>query len=486
MNSAKISKILIITSIATGVTLSGVYLIYKKKKERKQFKRNSQSNFSITIHLSKDQINSNKLGTSVEKDFESDEINAKDFEEYISKLPSSSEDKNFFLNLFDKFMNIFSKKEDLSANDTIIITKPNEAFTILDDTVEIDENNDTIIITKPNEAFSSINGSKEDIKILNEINESGNSSNNNNNNENDDDNDNDDNINNTTINKINISTKKSSSESSLSSLNNSNVEPLSAQSSTSTLIGKHETSEDLQNSSFDNSFTMKNMPEPEIIKAGDINLHEQDHEHDHAHDGDVEDEEDDEIFVSNNKSPITRKRKETITNLNFKRNDDITNIENENEYVAPSTPKMNFADRRNSSPFSPSNLIKTPKTDNESINPLSIDINKLLMTQNFEFSDEEDGVNNTNDIDTIDNNYISQNNGHKTLHRASSISSTSTFQSAKSSWTDAQSFMEENLHDKDSVKDQSINDEKWEVNSTCSSTSGFYSAQEEFFDPTLE
>jgi len=481
MNSTKLSKILIITSIATGVTLSGAYLIYKKKKESKQFKRNSQSNFSITIHLSKDQLHNNKLST--EKDYESDEINAKDFEEYISTLPSSSEEKNFFLNLFDKFMNIFSKKEDLSTNDTIIITKPNEAFTILDDAVEIDENNDTIIITKPNEAISSANGSQKDIKILNEVIEQNTNLINNKINEDNSNNDNttkkerQNNSNDSKAKRINISTKKSSREGSSSSLNNSNVEPLSAQSSTSTLIGKHDVSEDLQNSSFDNSFTMKNMPEPEIIKAADIDLHG--HDHDHAHDGDVEDSDSDNIFSSLNSSPRIRKRKETITNINLKRNDDIVVVDSENEYIAPSTPKMNFADRHNFSVLSPSSANKTPKIENETINPLSIDINKILMTQNFEFSDEDDS-------NTIDNKFVSQKNGSKTLHRVSSISSTSTFQSAKSSWTDNQSYMEDHCHDKDNIKDQSLNDENWEVNSACSSTSGFYSAQEEFFDTAVE
>ncbi|OUM64441.1 hypothetical protein PIROE2DRAFT_8746, partial [Piromyces sp. E2] len=89
---------------------------------------------------------------------------------------------------------------------------------------------------------------------------------------------------------------------------------------------------------------------------------------------------------------------------------------------------------------------KSDRIDNDSINPLSIDINQLLIeTQDFEFSDEEDSIKTPCDI--ID---IIHSNG-KTLHRASSISSTSTFQSAKSSWTDGQSPMEENIMGHESI-----------------------------------
>jgi len=483
MDKQKISKILIITSIATGVTLSGAFLIYKHNKENKQYKRNSNSNFSITIHLSKDFI-PKELS-------EEEEINEiADIDDYLSELPDT-EEKNFFLNLFDKFINIFSKKEELSeGNDTIIITKPNEAlFSSLDDTVEIDENNDTIIITKPNEASTSspIEGHKENIKILNEVieqtikhvNSSGSES--------------DDNMGTIKKNfgkknfgKKIITTPPSISSSSsvhpldqpTTSTSNSNYninatgsEPLSAQSSTSTLIGKHEASEELQNSSFDNSFTMK-IPDQEIINTesggeGELEDNVSDHE------------------VHSPHTPANRKRKETITNFNYKKNDEIN--DSENELVAPSTPKLNFADQHTFSPM-PS-IHRTPQTngknnntagENDSINPLSIDINKILMTQNFEFSDEEDNGNTTSD--TIDH-FIPKRKNGKTLHRASSISSTSTFQSATSSWTgDNQSILEDHLN----PTPHDINDDKWEVNSACSSTSGFYSAQEEFFDATFE
>ncbi|KAG4094712.1 hypothetical protein H8356DRAFT_902516, partial [Neocallimastix lanati (nom. inval.)] len=159
VKSAKLSKILIISSIATGVTLSGAYLIYKHNKDNKQYKRNSNSNFSITIHLSKDQVHKGKFDNktkdkeAISEEDEQSESEIHDFNEYVESLPSS-EEKNFFLDLYDKFMNIFSKKEDL-LDDTIIITKPNEALYTLDDSVEIDENNDTIIITKPNEFSTS-------------------------------------------------------------------------------------------------------------------------------------------------------------------------------------------------------------------------------------------------------------------------------------------------------------------------------------------
>jgi len=183
-------------------------------------------------------------------------------------------------------------------------------------------------------------------------------------------------------------------------------------------------------------------------------------------------------------SPNTpnRKRKETFTN--YKRNEDLF-IDSENESVTPSTPKMNFADHRTFSPVLPTH--RTPQNisnnikgtgDNDSVNPLSIDINKILMSQNFVFSDEEENVNSTSD--TIE--HLIPPKPEKSLHHASSVSSTSTFQSAISSWTgDNQSLFDEpasNAHD--------TNDDKWEVNSACSSTSGFYSAQEDFFDATFE
>jgi len=479
MDKQKISKILIITSIATGVTLSGAFLIYKHNKENKQYKRNSNSNFSITIHLSKDLVPKDHT----EEEEEEEEVNEiQDIGEYLNDIPNT-EERNFFLNLFDKFINIFSKKEDLSVgNDTIIITKPNEALlSSLDDTVEMDENNDTIIITKPNEAATSspIEDHKENIKILNEVieqtinlvNSSGSES--------------DDssasikkNFGKKNFGKKIITSSSPSSSSHLfdhpstSNLNNSisNIsnEPLSAQSSTSTLIGKHENSEELQNSSFDNSFTMK-IPESEIIDA------------ESGGEGELEDNVSDfENHYPN--TPANRKRKETITSFNYKKNEDL--FDSENEIVAPSTPKMNFADKRTFSPML--SVHRTPQTssnnkntgDNDSINPLSIDINKILMTQNFEFSDEEENGNTTSD--TIDK-FIPKNG--KSLHRASSISSTSTFQSATSSWNgDNQSILDDHMN----TSSHDTNDEKWEVNSACSSTSGFYSAQEEFFDATFE
>ncbi|OUM57041.1 hypothetical protein PIROE2DRAFT_67858 [Piromyces sp. E2] len=212
------------------------------------------------------------------------------------------------------------------------------------------------------------------------------------------------------------------------------------------------------------------IPDSEIINAGS------------GDEGEVEDNvTKDEIHSPH--TPSTRKRKETITNFTGKKNEEI--MDSENELVPPSTPKMNFADQLTFSPMLP--VHRTPQTpssnnknsgDNDSINPLSIDINKILMSQNFEFSDEEENGNTTSD--TIEH-LIPKKNG-RSLHRASSISSTATFQSATSSWTgDGQSVLEEQIN---STHD--TNDEKWEVNSVSSSTSGFYSAQEEFFDATFE
>ncbi|ORX43511.1 hypothetical protein BCR36DRAFT_406726 [Piromyces finnis] len=490
MDKQKISKILIITSIATGISLSGAFLIYKHNKDNKQYKRNSNSNFSITIHLSKDLINKDNIKDEDQKEFdiiEGEEEEEEDIKNYFKEF-QYSEEKNFFVNLFDKFINIFSSKEDLSVgNDTVIITKPNEAIlSTLDDNVEIDENNDTIIITKPNEAplLSPIEGRKENIKILNEVIEKTIHSVNHSGNESDDS---IESIKNNFNKKAVISSSPStpshpfnypSTSSSFIQHSNNNIntivntittnEPLSVQSSSSTLVGRHEFSDDLQtNSYYDNSFTMK-MPNSEIIDA------------ESGSEGEIEDNISDIESHSPN-TPIKRNRKETITNFNYKRNEEL--FDSENELVAPSTPKMNFADRTYSSQMLP--VHRTPQftsnskntIDNDSINPLSIDINKILMSQNFEFSDEEDN-DNTTTSDTI-NHFMDTRKNEKSLHRASSISSTSTYQSAISSWnSESQSVPEDQT--------ALANDDKWEVNSTCSSTSGFYSAQEDFFDANFE
>jgi len=522
IKSAKLSKILIISSIATGVTLSGAYLIYKHNKDNKQYKRDSNPNFSITIHLSKDQVHKGKFDNkikdkeSVGEEDEQSEGEIHDFNEYVASLPSS-EEKNFFLDLYDKFINIFSKKEDL-LDDTIIITKPNEALYSLDDSVEIDENNDTIIITKPNEFSTSSPidrpNSDENVKILNEVIEQTINLVNNNNN---DDNDSNDESSASISSITSTSTKTLKNGDHNKNININNVEPLSAQSSSSTLIGKHESfSEELQNSSLDNSFTMKNMmSEAEIIETGD----ESDTDKNNNNNENIDKENignnkypsniNTNINTNINNTPYTRKRTETITTFNYKKFDTENElVDSENENIAPSTPKMSFSNRYMMSPMPiinrNNNNISTPKIDkidNESINPLSIDINQLLMSQNFEFSDE-DGEYSSTETDTIDNRIHSND---KTLHRASSISSTSTFQSAKSSWTEDHSFIEDNSLSHEPLthsygssidgnnngngngKDQLVlNDESWEVNSVCSSTSGFYSAQEEFFDANMD
>jgi len=544
VKSAKLSKILIISSIATGVTLSGAYLIYKHNKDNKQYKRNSNSNFSITIHLSKDQVHKGKFDNktkdkeAISEEDEQSESEIHDFNEYVESLPSS-EEKNFFLDLYDKFMNIFSKKEDL-LDDTIIITKPNEALYTLDDSVEIDENNDTIIITKPNEFSTSSPidrpNSDENVKILNEVIEQTINLVNNNNNDNDS---NDESLASTSSitststktlkNKKNfdkniIATNDGDHNNDIN-INNSihNSESLSAQSSSSTLIDKHEfSSEELQNSSFDNSFIMKNiMSEVEITEikeAGDEDdFHENKFKFEEIIKNNNNNKNIDKEKIGKDSYPSkintnynnninntlsTRKRKETITTFNFKKYDTENELmDSENENIVPSTPKMSFSSRNMMSPMSTvsrnNNIIQTPKIDkmdNESINPLSIDINQLLMSQNFEFSDEEGEY--SSETETIDNKIHS--NG-KTLHRASSISSTSTFQSAKSSWTEGHSFMEDSSLNHEPLshsygnsingnsKDQlSLNDESWEVNSVCRSTSGFFSAQEEFFDAKMD
>jgi len=544
VKSAKLSKILIISSIATGVTLSGAYLIYKHNKDNKQYKRNSNSNFSITIHLSKDQVHKGKFDNktkdkeAISEEDEQSESEIHDFNEYVESLPSS-EEKNFFLDLYDKFMNIFSKKEDL-LDDTIIITKPNEALYTLDDSVEIDENNDTIIITKPNEFSTSSPidrpNSDENVKILNEVIEQTINLVNNNNNDNDS---NDESLASTSSitststktlkNKKNfdkniIATNDGDHNNDIN-INNSihNSESLSAQSSSSTLIDKHEfSSEELQNSSFDNSFIMKNiMSEVEITEikeAGDEDdFHENKFKFEEIIKNNNNNKNIDKEKIGKDSYPSkintnynnninntlsTRKRKETITTFNFKKYDTENELmDSENENIVPSTPKMSFSSRNMMSPMSTvsrnNNIIQTPKIDkmdNESINPLSIDINQLLMSQNFEFSDEEGEY--SSETETIDNKIHS--NG-KTLHRASSISSTSTFQSAKSSWTEGHSFMEDSSLNHEPLshsygnsingnsKDQlSLNDESWEVNSVCSSTSGYNSAQEEFIDANMD
>jgi len=517
MDKQKISKILIITSIATGVTLSGAFLIYKHNKENKQYKRNSHSNFSITIHLSKDQVHDRE---EKEKEKNNKVIvegeEAQDLEDYIDSLPTR-EEKNFFLNLFDKFINIFSKKEDFSEdNGTVIITKPNEAtISSIDSNVEIDDNNDTVIITKPNEAITnnnttapvtststanntitspSLEGPISDIKVLNDVieqtihlmNSSGNES--------------DSSIHshissNSSIRrnfgrKIIItptsqhSNNSSNPNSNRNSISGASNGPLSAQSSTSTLIEKRDSTDDLRNTttaSYDDYFSLSlisntnSNSNSNTTNTTDMIHHVVD---DEAHDADAEEEEEEILKYSTPNTPAaSRKRTETITNFNAnKRNEDHLDSESENN-AAPSTPKMNFADHRTFSPIL--NNHHTPqsgatasstinhKTDNDSINPLSIDINKILMTPNFEFSDEDDGANPMEDL-------LSKN---QSLHRSSSMSSTTTFQSAHSSWTDGQSQEEPPLESKDA-----INDETWEVQSACSSTSGFYSAQEEFFD----
>jgi len=555
MDKQKISKILIITSIATGVTLTGAFLIYKRNKENKQFKRNSHSNFSITIHLSKDQVQNKEDSDDSKKSkiiVEGEE--EQDLDEYIASLPTR-EEKNFFLNLFDKFINIFSKKENISdANSTVIITKPNEAaittVSSLDDSVEIDNNN-TIIITKPNEAVTNVNtastltaantmtniaasssldGPITDIKVLNDVieqtihlmNSSGNESDSSNHSHRSNASSSIHRNFSRTILAPSSTTKHSphshqnSHRSSLNSIPNG---PLSGQSSTSTLIGKRDFSDDIpltNTASYDDDYYSIS----QMTTETDVLL--QQAVEDEAVDADSEEEEDDldeveeEIHYSNPNTPAaSRKRTETITNFNYKMNNNSNNnnnnnrsnspssssnsnnnesIDSENENITPSTPKLKSAQYLSFSPLNSrtptaaassaavnnnSNGNNNTKTDNDSINPLSIDINNILMSPNFEFSDEDEGATPIEDENPAMLSKTGTTAG-RTLHRSSSISSTATFQSASSSWTDGQ------LPEEHPEVKEPVNDETWEVQSACSSTSGFYSAQEEFFDPSFD
>jgi len=639
IKSGKVSKIIIISSIATGITLGGAIYIYKRKRDKKLYKRNSQSNFSITIHLSTDQLYRSDDEELIKELEKNDDDITNDFQDSDEQFTiHSSDEKSFFGNLFDKFVNIFSKREN-SLDDTVIITKANEAISPAFDV--FDDNTDTVIITKSNEnvninttptdsnesiALAGSNESlqnsshenlgrentinqlirpktmttnsnipantttNEDVKVLNEVieqtinlvnsdigsdtgtvriknhkknfnktivinhettpenlndmdklnsgasskssntiknnsngasrrssnNNAGsrrNSDSSNNTRRNSNNSNNEPNTENTTpsaattatitdhnsgysFSPINSSDTNARSNNYNSGQRNGNsrdkntkknykgtFEPLSG-SESNTILMKREGLESSQNDFSYEYSTIRAKPKPsrklppmpgtnvstESIETGD--------------EGDVEDDSEQEERSPSKKSGpgdtnsnddgsepkksglTSRKRNETITSFNV--NDFI---ESENEYVAPTTPKLGFSDLPKSSKTSgPSN--KTPKTDNDSINPLSIDINKLLMPQNFEFSDEEDSA--ASGINTINS---------KSLHRSSSVSSAFSFKSARSTWADNHSVTEDNLFPTEvSNKEPApVGDENWEINSVSSSnTSGFYSAQEDF------
>lgn len=531
-SSSKLSKILIITGIAAGLSLSGAFLIYRYKKDNKQFKRKSSSEYSITVHLPKSQVeNVNKNGKKKEERIGSgsssnnnsnnnstnQEIidNEKEkkindntsmasnlLEKLIKQQIDTSSEKESNPNPNEKKNNIKGSNNRIDEQQQQIQQQNKDSFDmericseIISDSQEINlsTENDTIhAIYSPSTPLASSMSSNNKIGLtglsglVNDLSSLENSS--------------------STLTLMDRDLKDSHGGSpnesliiystekgdELSRSDSSIVTTTTTTTNTTTTTVIPTTTPIPSDYVLENSHIKKQWVENIKRKSLTEELIESESECDlvppstpklHSLNTDNFPNSNTNFtggFNSNQSPNFTVTRKNTITSANYSsllnNNNNYTNTEKDTEEIRIINVDINNENEtmttngvnsinNNHSNNSSSNSQEKVASQTDSINPLSIDINKFLLTQNFEFSDEEEQINGPEIINGIPI--------QKSVRRVSSISSTSTFKSAQSSWTESSQFNEDQA-----------NDDSWEVNSIASncssSTSGFYSAEEDF------